>query len=755
MFETRLRLLLIVAGVATLVIVVRLFELQVVRANYFSAQAERSMLLRPRPLPFIRGSIRDRTGETLVSDEACWDITIGFSVIEADVRARAGEAAISMRRLRRWQRDGYLPAADSDDQLRAAFYERLGQMWMDLALFSLDVEPETVSELRDRAKSIHDRIKTIRRLVAEHREFDSPVAEETQAHPVLSGLDSSMQVTAREQFAAYPWLQVEPSSTRRFAEGTEPFAHVLGRVGSVSAETLNNDPNAEDPFASYKPNDLHGITGVERAAEQRLRGRRGQIALDRNRQHVLDLYVEPQNGEDVYLTIHASLQRRLYRMLGEAVRDIPESSGGAIVVIHVPTREVVSVVSYPSYDPNLFDEIYPRLRDDTERLPLWFRAISSGYAPGSTIKPLVAGAGLMNGVITTGTEFHCDGYLFDEVRDAWRCWRVSGTDRRRAHGSVDVTDALKGSCNIYMYKLGEALGVDRLCSAFDMVGVGKPSGIGLTGEFDGINPTPAWLMDARSTGVTPGTARLFAMGQGELLMTPVQVANLMATYASGAYQQVSVLARDESGPRWELPITTEHWRAIRMGMYGVVNDTDGTAYRTAHFEDENYVICGKTGSATAPRRAVRYRIPWEDDVGRKSVDIVPSGSLREAIDRFGYSHPDAIFDPGQIEVAQRWPHKPEPNGEDYSHAWFGGFLQRKRPDGSPDWSRPSQMAFAVLVEYGGSGGHTSGPLARQVAGTLLDVFGPDLDPDQVNEERPDNHLNDGADLLRSPAGGGP
>ncbi len=739
MFEGRLKFLLFAAGLATLVIVGRLFEMQVVHAGYYRARAERTLVLRPQALPFIRGSILDRTGEPLVSDEACWDITIDYEVL----KAQSDEDVAGMsRQLRRWYRSGRwdppgsLTTEVSDEQLVEAFRDDLGRMWVDVASVPDDGFSVTVEDLHERARGICERIGRVRRVVWKRRGFESPVAEERVPHAVVSGLTGGEQIAGRERLARYPWVHIEPSSVRAFTYDAEAFAHVLGRVGRVDAETIAGDPNADDPFAKYKGNETHGITGVEFAAESWLRGRRGQVTLDRQQRVIEEDLVDPENGQDVRLTIHGELQRRLFRLLGDTVRSVPESSGGSIVVVDVDTREVLSLISYPSYDPGLFSELYPSLRDDTERMPLRFRTVSNGYAPGSTIKPLVCLAGLMNGQITLETRETCTGYLFDGVRDRWRCWRVYGTNTRKAHGTINVVEALKGSCNVFMYRLGEKLGVDRLCSAFDMVHIGQTTGLGLPEEFPGVNPTPGWLMYHKGTSATPGTGRLFAMGQGEILMTPVQVANLMATYADGTWRSLRLLRDAEPGPVWRLPADPQHWLAIRRGMYGVVNDSDGTAHKTAHFQHDRYVICGKTGSATAGRRPTSYEVIYVDEAGEESIEQVPGGSWKDAKDRFVAAHPKATFDPGDIRVATHWPPVPSPDGGNYSHAWFGGFLQPIDSDRRPDWSAGSRIAFAILVEYGGSGGRTSGPLAKAVAAELLDALGPELDPDYRRTQGP-------------------
>ncbi|MCO6435954.1 MAG: hypothetical protein J5J06_02575 [Phycisphaerae bacterium] len=730
MFDRRLRAILVMFGLAMAAILTRLVQLQVVQGSYYRERAERSLLLKPHALPFVRGSILDRTGLVLVSDEPCWDLCLDYDAIAFD----ADDDSESLNRLRRrWK--SHFPEAADPESFRTAMHDALATMWVELAgTFSTEKAPLTPEQLRDHAREIHERIQRIREAVAERRGFDSPVAEERQPHAIIPALDGSGQIVARERLSEYPWLHIEPASRRAYHPYAAAMAHVLGRTGRVDAEAVAHDPNPDDPFVRYLADEDIGITGVEAAAESQLRGRRGREARDRSGNLVEDI-IEAQHGGNVTITINAELQHRLYDLLGETVEGEPYSAGGAIVVLDVASREVLALVSYPSYDPAHFNEDYSQLRDDTVHLPLWFRAIASRYPPGSTIKPLTCLAGLMSGKITTETRVDCRGYLFPEHRDRWRCWEIHGEGVRMAHGPVNVTEALMGSCNIFMYTVGGELGVQYLTGVYDMVGIGRHSGIELGEDNEGINPWPSWLVNEKGTPVTAGHARNFAIGQGELALTPVQVANLMATYADGYYQPVTILRGGEAKPRWRLPVSSEQWLAVRKGIYGVVNEPAGTAYRYAHFLDPDYVLCGKTGSATAYPWPTAYRVPYVDADGMPGEAIVPAGARDYAIERFKFDYPGATPIEDEIEIASRWPEEPPPDSERHSHAWFGGYLQRKSVTGGADFSQTPRVAFALLVEFGGSGGRTTGPLAMEVSSTLLDVLGRDLRAGGVAVER--------------------
>lgn len=738
MFENRLKALLFMLATASAVILFRLVELQIVRADEFRAAGERALLLKPSSLPFVRGSILDRRGELLVSDEPSWEVRIDFATLAFDIeneaavaRGDASDAKLPpavVAEIRRWRRAKWCPRSWKDDEVRHTIADRIAHMWTRLVLLSPADDPVSTAELRARTAEIYARVMRVRAAVSANRGFDSPVAEEYEAHPLLGNLDRDRQIAAREALETFPWLHVEPSARRVIhADGTA-LAHVVGRTGRVDAEDVAEDPEKDDPFACYRADERIGTSGVEWVAERRLRGRRGEITRDRDG-HVIEL-VEAEDGEPIQLTIDAELQRRLYRLLGEAVEDVSESAGGAIAVLDVASREALALVSYPSYDPVQFDRNYPALRDDTERLPLLFRAVSNHYAPGSIVKPLVCLAGLVHGRITLETREECTGYLFPEQRDRWRCWEVHGTGIRKAHGSINLVDALTGSCNVFMYRLGERLGVDRMCSAFDMFGLGRTTGTGLREEVRGINPTPEWLSRDRHTPVTAGHARNFALGQGEVTVTPIQAANIMACYASGRYRPVTLIRSTAPTPEWVLPGTASDWDAIRAGIYGVVNDPDGTAYKYARFDHPRYVLCGKTGSATAAPWPTEFKVPIRDTDGGTRELLVPARTRQDAADRARFEVPGGEVLAHGIVATHYWP-TVSPEGERHAHAWFAGYLQEVDADHRPDRSRTPRIAFAALLEFGGSGGRTTGPLARRIAAELIDRYGSDLDPDRL------------------------
>jgi penicillin-binding protein 2 len=693
-FEQRLKGIMLGLAAVLIIIVVRLVDLQIVNADVYREQAEAALLRPAQTLPFVRGRILDRFGRVLGSDEPCWQVSVDYSVL-------SGEEA----------------------EARPERREEIERMWADLATFS----EESIYDLQARADGIVGRIQRWRDRVSKRFGYRVPIREERMAHPVVEGLDDQRQIEARKLAERYPWVVVEHGVHRRYT--AEPaWCHLLGRLAPVTAEDLREDPHQGDPLREYDATDRKGVSGVEYVAERTLRGRRGRLRYDRS-QAIVE-HVPAEAGDDVTLTIRSDLQDALYRLLDERIPELcPYPAGGVIVVVHVPSREILAMVSYPGFDNNEFSRRYRELRADMVRTPLRFRAAANAYEPGSIVKPLTCIAGLGTEVITPDSTFTCTGYYFPNVRDAWRCWQVTGTNRRRAHGEINVSAAIAGSCNVFMYHVGELVGVDRLTGFFEMAGFGEPTGVGLREEREGINPTPSWLMTYRNAPATRGRARNFAIGQGELSITPLQAANLFALYASGAKKALQLVRDDTEPPTQRLPVKPHQWRAVREGLFRVTNDPGGTAYRTAHWTNGRYALCGKTGSATTPATPTHYQIEYQEGGGRLRFAIVAAKTRHNAAQEFRREHPEAEFDARDVVPCAWYPPKRIPGQEKYAHAWFGGYLQPVGEDGRPLPDRTPPVAFAVLVEFGSSGGHVSGPLGQDVARILCDMLGPELDPD--------------------------
>ena len=673
MFERRLKILLWTMAVLAAVVVARLVHLQVLRADVYREEARKALLCEVRVLPAMRGRILDRAGYVVAEDRPCWDVCVPYGILAGEpgyLDALAGQ----LKKESTAPRQAAVTPADVE-QLR----NRISAMWPAIAEFT----GARLDELADRRERIVRRVRRIKQAIREKDGFTRRIAEERLAHPVVRGLDQATQVRARIGLAPFPWVRIVHSNTRWYAP--EPaMAHLLGQL----AET-------DDVFARETGTDSSGgIRGVERLAESRLRGTPGWTQEYRDGSQAAPPTL-PRDGSDVRLTIDALLQRRIFDRLADETKRYPFCTGASAVVIDVTSREALAVVSFPSYPPDSDARERQSLAAERKTMPLVFRAVGMNYPPGSIVKPLVLAGALSDGDITSATVFHCTGRLFPEI-DAFRCAGI--------HGEISAVDAIAHSCNVYFFRVGELMGVARLSRWYDAAGFGRPSGTGLMEEIGGRIP--------RDTG--RGAARNMAIGQGQVEITPIQAANMMATVASGEHREVTLLA-DEDRPRPATPlgVAAVHWATVRRGMYDVVNELGGTAYGKVQPPPEPWVLLGKTGSAEGWARELErlYVIEWSD--GRREEYVAPDDAELQR----------RLAGKGEFRIAgrrayRRWP----PEDQIETHAWFAGYLL-DRNDFARLGEKPRRaLAFAVVLEYAGHGGAVAGPVAGDIARLLLEVW---------------------------------
>jgi len=681
MFERRLKIVMLLVLLPITAVVVRLVQLQVIAREDYLQAARQMLARRPQYFPFVRGDITDRHGRRLAYDAPAWDICVDYETIDRDASRwadREGRVVSFAERLRILRDPG-----------------RIAPSWKAIAEFT----GTPISELLTRAAAIRNQVHRIKEIVSERRGVETIVAEERMAHPVAFGLDPQQRVAASMTFAAYDNVEIQASHVRKYTGGPA-VGQLLGRLGEVDDRAIADDPLGEDDLARYRPGSLHGVSGTERLGEMWMRGRRGRVHNDADGQPITPP-VEPVDGKTFHLTIDLAVQEALYARLAEAVQASPFQTGGCAVVIHVPTRQVLALVNYPSVDPTAPADEWAEAAADLARRPLLSRAIRAYYPPGSIVKPMLLAAGLADGTIRPDTHFTCYGHLLPEVPDAWRC-----TGR---HGSIGPVYAIQHSCNVFFYHVGELMGVDRICEWYRQFGFGRLSGSGLVGELPGRLPAQR----------TRGQARNSAIGQA-FDVTPIQVANMTATLASGRYQPVQLWLDDpEPGEIVPLPVPDATWRLVRQGMYDVVNRPGGTAYgpHRAMIEDPDYVLLGKTGSAQVVHgRTIETKFFCHLPDGRVQEIVAPDRDSALAKADCPPDQRDQITITGWRSHRRYPPDAPQP----YTHAWFIGYLAPRNGYLAPVRSGASAVAIAVVIEYAGHGGEVASPVARDMLQIILD-----------------------------------
>lgn len=440
------------------------------------------------------------------------------------------------------------------------------------------------------AALIEDDTLDVRRRVAEaNRTGQTAVLRRTAPYAVLAAVE--------ELRVDLPGLDVQVAPIRRYPE-RGAGAQLLGYAGQINDQEL-----ASRRDAGYRLGDLIGKTGVERRYEELLRGQDGAefVVVNAMGKRVSGLEGSPPRlpvaGHDVTLTIDLDVQRALE----EAMSHVRH---GAAVAIDPRDGSVLAMVSRPQFDPNEFSRgiSFARWRELTAGggNPLLNRAIQSAYPPGSTFKIVTMLAGLHHGLVSARTHqpTSCTGgYYFGGRR--FGCWDHDG------HGSVDLVGALQHSCDVYFYQLGLAMGLDRMQSTARALGLGARTGIDLPAEAGGLVPDNAWYARRFKTASWPrGLLLNLAIGQGELLTTPLQLATMTAIVANGGRAIRPHVVRGVEGTpgfRLEKPLEpglvtdVEHWRAVHEAMELVVEA--GTA-RSVQLP--GIAVAGKTGTAQNP-----------------------------------------------------------------------------------------------------------------------------------------------------------
>lgn len=458
-----------------------------------------------------------------------------------------------------------------------------------------------------------------------------------------------------------PGVEINSQLTRHYPLG-ELTAHTLGYVGRINEKELGQlDPS------NYAATTYVGKIGIEKNYEALLHGEVGYQQVETNARG-RDLRVlertPPKPGQNLYLNIDIKLQRVAQQAFG--------GERGALVAIEPQTGAVLSLVSVPSYDPNLFVNGIPvktyRALSNNRDQPLFNRALRGQYPPGSTTKPFVGLAGLELKQINTADSIACKGWYTLKGDDhRYRDWKKLG------HGTIGVHQAIVESCDVFFYDLSLKLGIDRISSYMAHFGFGKETGIDTGGEASGLLPSREWKRRVRKEPWFPGETLITGIGQGFNLATPLQLSSATATLSLRGKHMLPMVVNAVEQPGTQqrillppslisqVPVHDEgNWRRIERAMSEVVHGVHGTARRIGL--DLPYKMAGKTGTSQV----------------------------------FSIAQ-DAEYDAEEIGKRLR------------DHALFVAYAPVDEP----------QIAVALIVENGGSGGAIAAPIAREVIDQYL------------------------------------
>lgn len=400
----------------------------------------------------------------------------------------------------------------------------------------------------------------------------------------------------------FPEAEVAATLNRHYPYG-QFASHVVGYIGQINDSDLKR----------YKPGTFRGTnhigkTGLELFLEDRLRGEIGyeHIETDARGRSLRVLQKSPPvNGENIKLSIDIELQRHILEAMGDRV--------GAVVAIEPGSGEILALVSAPSYDPNVFisDSIDSDLNRtlNNPKKPLFNRAVSGQYPPGSIIKPILSLWALENKTITPNTMIFDPGYYkIAEESKVFRDWKRDG------HGWVNVKKAIIESCTTFFYHLSQLMGVDEIHKCFSAFGLGKKHEIGLANIAEGIAPSKEWKAENIHQPWFPGETLNTGIGQGYTLISPLQSAYMASIIATRGNQiEMSLFRGNENTEKIrQLAIFPEskNWDIVIDAMERVVTDRKGTAHKIS--KAAKYPIAGKTGTAqvhTLTKRIAYDKIP--------------------------------------------------------------------------------------------------------------------------------------------------
>ncbi len=387
-----------------------------------------------------------------------------------------------------------------------------------------------------------------------------------------------------------PVLDLMMVQRRHYPYG-EMLANTIGYVGEVSAQEL------ERSDGRYAPGDIVGKAGLEKEYNGQLEGTDGMRRVVVNSvgkvMRTLD-NVEPIPGKPIQLTIDLDLQQI-------AEHDL-EGKEGAVVAMDAHTGAILAMVSHPTFNPNDFAVRIPpkewkQLNTDPET-PLLNRAIQAQLAPGSVFKIVMATAMLESKAIPPTYTVYCPGY-------ANFYGRVFHCDH--AHGEVDLHKAIVASCDVYFYHVGQLLGIDRISYYANALGLGHLTGIDLPGEEPGLIPSQQWVERVYHHKWYPGSTISVSIGQGAVMVTPIQLARMIAAVASGGNLVQPHLLKDDPNVKvTRFPISQNTVDEVTQGMWGVVNEPDGTTSELVKLKDIDF--CGKTGTAQTMSYDLEHRL---------------------------------------------------------------------------------------------------------------------------------------------------
>ena len=622
----RFNLLTVVVYIIGIVLIIKLFSLQIVHGAEYREQSN-TRLTRESTLEAARGEILDRTGATLVTSD------MQFSLEMYKTKIDDNELNISILNMIQVLEKYGVSYPDSFPISINPYTFKISDEelveWKDDNNLDENIGAEDAfNEFIDKYEITNTtNIEEIRKIIAIRYQISIEGYSSTKSITIADNIPREAVAEFSESSDKFAGINISVKPLREYTSGTLA-AHILGYASQISSEEYATRKD------TYSQNDIIGKTGIEYVFEEYLKGKNGIKQIDMavdgttTAEYVSEEAVE---GADVVLTIDANLQRVTEEALAANIQKISsggfgqrfDTNAGACVVMNVNSGEILAMASYPTYNPADFvggisTENWNNYNNNLAH-PLVNKAVQNSYSPGSTFKMVTAIAGLESGVIDLKTRINDTG-VYTKYRDFQpRCWYY--TDYHRGHGWLDVSGAIEKSCNYFFYETADRMGIDTLARFAKYFGLGNKTGVELPSEASGTVASPETKAELHPNDPSWYAADTLqaAIGQNDNSFSPVQMARYISILANGGNRIDSTIVRTirrsdgsevsreeiesfvnhklgiEEEQVEDIDINQDYLDAVLAGMESVTQDSSGTAY--VRFKDFGISVGGKTGSA--------------------------------------------------------------------------------------------------------------------------------------------------------------
>lgn len=615
----RFNILYLLAYLVGIILVVQLFNLQIINGEKYREQSN-TRLSRESELEAARGDILDSSGNVLATSKMGFSLELYKTKIDDEA---LNKSILELINVLEQHKQSYVDSFPiKPDPYEFTIEGEELSNWKAKNKLKDDASAEDCfNYFKKKYKITNEDAKDVKKILAIRYEITTKGYSSTRPINIAKDISSEIVSILSERSSDFPGINIVTESIRSYTSGSLA-SHIIGYIGKISEEEYEANKDA------YDNDDITGKTGIESVFEKYLKGEDGIKQIDMSVDGTVAAeYVseEATGGSDIVLTIDSNLQRITENALKQNMQKISsggftqryQTKSGSVVVMNVKSGEVLAMASCPDFEPQQFvgGISTSKFNEYKNSQGLFDRAISGSYAPGSTFKMITAIAGLESGVIDTRTRINDTGIYPKYTNPV--CWYY--TSFHRGHGSLNVSDAIKHSCNYFFYETGDRMGIDNLAKYARYFGLGTKTGIELPSETAGTLASRETKKAKTGEDWYAGETTSASIGQSYNSFSPLQMAKYISMLANGGHNiqptivktirnsDGSEISKEEirkytneklgitDNGTEQLPIKQENLNAVLEGMRSVTSETGGTAYDK--FKDFNIEVGGKTGSA--------------------------------------------------------------------------------------------------------------------------------------------------------------